>query len=152
MSRIRLVHGEPEELRRREREVEVDGDPAAKRAEVVAEREPRLVTDDLHLDALAGRQIEQVARPRARLRDDGGDSALDAPGRDVGRSFPALETFGQRPVTGEELLELCVRRCEDPLGRVGRAHAVAALHLVGVRARLACQHADVSTQRDDLVA
>ena len=65
---------------------------------------------------------------------------------------PALVALGQRPVAGEQLLEPLVRGCEDGLVGVGRPHAVAPLHLVGVRAGLACQHAGVGAQADHLVA
>ena len=68
------------------------------------------------------------------------------------RVLPALVALGQRPVAGEQLLELLVRGCEDGFVGVGRPHAVAALHLVGVRAGLASQHAGAGAQPDHLVA
>ena len=66
--------------------------------------------------------------------------------------MPALVTLGQRPVAGEQLLEPLVRGGEDGFVGVGRPHAVAPLHLVGVRAGLARQHAGVGAQADHLVA
>ena len=45
-----------------------------------------------------------------------------------------------------------MRGREDGFVGEGRSHAVAALHLVGVRAGLARQHAGVRAQADDLVA
>ena len=66
--------------------------------------------------------------------------------------MPALVALGQRPVAGEQLLELLVRGREDGFVGVGRPHAVAPLHLVGVRAGLACEHAGVGAQAGHLVA
>jgi hypothetical protein len=45
-----------------------------------------------------------------------------------------------------------VRSGEDGFLGVGRPHAVAPLHLVGVRAGLAGQHAGIGAQADHLVA
>ena len=67
-------------------------------------------------------------------------------------SSPALLALGQRPVAGEQLLEPLVRGGEDGFVGVGRPHAVAPLHLVGVRAGLARQHARVGAKADHLVA
>ena len=141
-----------EQLEGRDREVDVDGDPAAQVAEVGAVRPPGLVAHDLEDDSFAGRQLDQVARPRARLLDDRRDRALDLLGGHEHRVSPALVPLGQRPIAGEQLLELLVRGCEDGFVGVGRPHAVAALHLVGVRAGLACQRAGVGAQADHLVA
>ena len=44
-----------------------------------------------------------------------------------------------------------MRGGENRLVRVSRSNAVAPLHLVGVRAGLACQHAGVGAKSDDLV-
>ena len=74
---VRLVDRELEQLEGRDRQVDVDGDPAAQVAEVVVERQPGLVAHDLQDDSFAVRQIDQVARPRARLRDHRRDRALD---------------------------------------------------------------------------
>lgn len=45
-----------------------------------------------------------------------------------------------------------MRGCEDGFVGVGRPHAVAPLHLVGVRAGLARQHAGVGAHANHLVA
>ena len=143
---IRLVHREDEQLDRRHRQVDVDCDPAAEVAEVVAERQPGLVAHDLQVDALAGRQVDEAARPGARLLDHRRHRALDLLGGHADRVLPALVPLGQRPVAREQLLEPLVRGREDGLVGVGRPHAVAPLDLVGVRAGLAGQHARVRAQ------
>ena len=66
--------------------------------------------------------------------------------------LPVLVTLGQRPLAGKQLLEPLVRGREHGFVGEGRPHAVAALHLVGVRAGLACQHAGVGAEADHLVA
>ena len=141
-----------EQIEGRHREVDVDGDPAAQVAEVVVERQPGLVAHDLQDDSFAGRQLDQAARRLARLLDDSRHRALDLLGGNEDRVSPTLVTLGQRPVAGEQLLDLLVRGREDGFVGVGRPHAIAPLHLVGVRARLACQHARVGAQPDHLIA
>jgi len=148
---IRLVDREPEQLDGRHRQIDVDGDPAAQVAEVVAGRQPGLVAHDLQHDAFAGRQLDQAARPRARLLDGRRHRALDLLGGHEDRVLPALVPLRQRPVAGEQLLEPLVRGCEEGFLGVGRPHAVASLHLVGVRGGLARQHAGVGAQPDHLV-
>ena len=66
--------------------------------------------------------------------------------------LPVLVTLGQSPLAGEQLLEPLVRGREHGFVGERRPHAVAALHLVGVRAGLACQHAGVGADADHLVA
>ena len=66
--------------------------------------------------------------------------------------MPALVALGQRPVAGEQSLEPLVRGREHGLVGAGRPHAVASLHLVGVRTGLAREHAGVGAQADHLVA
>ncbi len=149
---IRLVDREVEQLDGRHREVDVDRDPAAQVTQVLAERQPGLLANDLEDDALSVRELDQAARPRAGLLDDRPDDGLDLVGRDPYRAFPALVPLGERSVPGQEPLQPLVRGREDRLVGVRRSHAVAALDLVGVRERLACQHAGVGAQADHLVA
>ena len=148
---IRLVAREAQQLQGRHREIDVDGDAAAQAAEVFAERQPGLVAHDLHDNSFAVRQLDQATHPRARLPDDGRDRALDLLGRHKDRVSPALVTFGQRLVTGQQLRQSVVRGREDGFVGIGRPHAVAPLDLVGVRAGLARQHAGVGAQADHLV-
>ena len=61
---IGLVDREDEQLDGRHRQVDVDGDPAAQVAEVVAERHPGLVAHDLQDDAFAVRQLDQIDASR----------------------------------------------------------------------------------------
>jgi hypothetical protein len=77
---------------------------------------------------------------------------LDALGRDAHRVLEAQVPFGERSAAGQQLVQLLVRRREDDLFGVGRPDAVTALHLVGVRGGLACEHAGVGTKPDHLVA
>ena len=152
VARVRLVQGHPQQLQGRHREIDVDGDPAAKLAEVVAEGEPGLVTDDLQVDAFGVRQIEQAARPGACLGQHGRHRFRDALGGDVDRPLPALLTFRERPIAWEQLSEPLVRGREDVLAGVSRPDAVAPLDLVGVGPRLAGQHACIGAQPGHLVA
>ena len=131
--------------------LDVHGDLAAQVAEVGAERHPGLVANDLQDDAFAVRQLDESTRPDARLVDDRRGRALDLLSWHADRLFPALVALGQRSLAGEQLLEPLVRRGEGGFVGMRRPHAVAALHLVGVRAGLPCQHAGVGSQADDLV-
>jgi hypothetical protein len=94
MAGIRLVDRQDEQLDGRHRQVAVDGDPAAQVAEVLAERQPRLVSDDLRDDAFAVRQIDEGTRLCSRLLDDGGDRPLDPLGGHADRVLPPLEALG----------------------------------------------------------
>ena len=152
MAGIRLVHREHEQVDGRQRQVDVDDDPAAQVAEVAAERPPGPVADDLQDDAFAIRECDQTARPRARLFDHRRHRALHLLGGHADRVLPALVPLGQRPVAREQLLEPLVRGREDGFVGVARTHAVAPLHLVGVRAGLARQHARIRVQPEHLVA
>ena len=60
---IRLVDRKGQELDRGDGQVDVDRDPAPQAAEVLAEREPRLVVDDLDGDVLALRKLDESPRP-----------------------------------------------------------------------------------------
>ena len=65
---------------------------------------------------------------------------------------PRLPPFEQRPVAGEELVELGVRGLVDGERGSHGTHAVAGLDLVGIRQLLAGQHARVRRAPGDLVA
>jgi hypothetical protein len=146
------VQREHEQVDGRHREVDVDGDPAAQPAEVVAGGPPVLVVHDLEDDALAVREPEQSARPPARLLDDPDQHGLDPLGGDTDLVLPAVVALRQRPGAGEQLVEPLVRGREHGLVGVRRPHAVAPLDLVGVRAGLARQHAGVGAKPHHLVA
>jgi hypothetical protein len=152
MAGIRLVDREDEQIHGRQRQIDVDGDSAAQVAEVDTEGPPWLVAHDLQGDALSLRQLEQATSPGARLLDDRRYQALGLVSGHEHRALRALVALGQRPVAGEQLLEPLVRGGEDGLVGEARPHAVAALHLVGVRAGVAGQHASVGVQADHLVA
>ncbi len=109
---IPLVQGEAEQLDGGHRQVEVDGDAAARAAEVVAERKPGLVARDLQDDFFAVRQLDETTGSGARLGDDGRHRALDLLGRHDDRVLSALVTLGPRLVAWEQLGESLVRRRE----------------------------------------
>jgi hypothetical protein len=152
MARVRLVDRQHEELVRRHRQVDVDRDPAAPIAEVVAGRPPRAVVHGFDDDLLAGREVDQTDGPRACLVNHPLEQLGDALRGHEGRALPPVIPLRRRPVAGEETIEVRVRLGEDRFVRVRRAHAVAALHLVRPRRRLAGEDTGVGPQAADLVA
>jgi hypothetical protein len=98
---IGLVERKDEELDGRQRQVDVDPDPAGQVAEVVARRPPGLVVHHLEDDVLSVRQLDEATGPGARLLDDSRDQALCPVGGHEARAFPARVALGQRPVAGE---------------------------------------------------
>jgi hypothetical protein len=148
---VRLVQREDQQLDRGHRHGHVDRDAAAQVAEVRVVPEPRYVPDDLQLDALAVGQLDEIEALRPRLGDDRGDRGPDPVGGYPDRLLPAPVPRRQRPGAGQQRVEPLVRGGEDGLVGAGRADAVAALDLVGVRAVLAGQHAGEGTQAGDLV-
>ena len=121
VARVRLVDREPEQL-----EAEIGRSTLTS---IRLRRSPRYsqnasqgtsctISSD---DALAVRQIDEGASVSARLLDRRPSPSLDLLGRDEHRLAPALVTLGQRPVAGEQLLELRVRGREHRLvGATGR--------------------------------
>src|SRR5438045_1081071 len=102
---IRLVGCQPQELRRGERKIDVDGDAAAQAAEVCTERQPWLVAHDRYESSLVLWQLDQAARPRTRLRDEASECALDQMRWHDDRGAPPRVTLSQRRVTGQQLRE-----------------------------------------------
>ena len=143
MARICLVDRESEELERGDRQADVDRDRALQVAEVLAEREPRLVVDHLDGDVLALRKLDESPRLPTRLLDDRRDRALDGVARHADRLLPSPVSLRDGTCSRKQSVELVVRGREDRLVGAARPHAVALLHLVGVRRPLAGEHSGV---------
>src|SRR6185503_17336747 len=143
---IRLVDRKGQELDRRAGQLAVDRDRAPQVAAVLAEREPRLVVDDLDGDILTLGKLDESPRLPARLLDDRLDRALDGVARHAHRLLPGPMSLSDGTGSGKQPVELVVRGREDRLVGAARPHAVALLDLVGVRGPLAREHARVRPQ------
>ena len=101
---------------------------------------------------LALRQLDQVCDPGAKdidRREERGHHLRRGNGAALA---PPLEPLEQRVAGREQLVEPFVRLAIDVLGPVVGADAVTAFHLVGVRERLAREHAGGDADPADLVA
>src|SRR5918999_2224227 len=139
VARIGLVRDQLAEERGRLGQVGANRDPAAQTAEVVVERRPRHLGDELDLNALALRQAELGRGHVAQVGDDGEQRVLQhVRGHRIALA-PRLVALGERPRAGQNAVERLVRRRELVLGDEARPHPVAALDLVRERDRLAGQ-------------
>ena len=147
---VGLVRDEMGERRRQHREVGVDRDHRAQSAQIGVEARPRLVRDELELDALALGEPEEQGGALAQVVGQRVDRRRQHLGRNGVRLAPGDETFPERPRTGERLLETPVRGGEVLVGDRSRAHPVARLHLLGVADGLSRQPARRSEQAHGL--
>ena len=135
---------------RRQRDVCVDRDPAAKAALVVVERRPGLVGDVVDLNGLARRKPDQLLRPGLEIVEqvlEDGDQLVAA--QDVTLT-PGLIALGEGALAREHLVELAMRRLEHILGDPLGTNAVAALDLVLVGDLLAREPARDRLEPDEL--
>jgi hypothetical protein len=149
---IGLVDHEPDQVDDRLWQVAVDRDPAAQVAGVPAVAHPRHVMDDLEVDSLPVRQVDERTRARAGGLDRLPRHLLDPLGRHERGAPEGVVALGERARARQQLLQPLVHLGERGLVGAARPQLVAGLDLVGIRPRLAREHAREGVQCPHLVA
>ena len=116
---VGLVDRDREHLEGGQREVDVDLDPAPQLAEVLAERHPRDVADDLDGDAFALGKRDEIGVRRRAVSIAAVIVASTLLRGNAHRALPPLEALRRRSRSGKQLLELLVRSREHGLVGVG---------------------------------
>ena len=132
---VELVGHEDGQYLRPQGDVGVEGDAAAPAAQVVVERVPGLVRDELELGCLALRQAEELVGTPAQLRRQRLGSREERVGRQFALPAPGAVALAQGALPRDQLVEAPVRGGELVLGRGVQIDAVAAAHLLRVRHR-----------------